>query len=931
MRSSQMICFSCRRQLVAAALSKARVPRLPQWRAKPLIRSASSATQAPEASSLNKPHTNTDIDFDIDIDIDISEPWAADDDARDAHDAGANQDQDYTSARFRRVQSTKRMKMGPSSKKSLKIFQEVVRRQVDEEAKAPTDAKARDLSPEAVEYYTDLAKLRPMMRDQKLEDCLEFFLTKLWNKSPFEGRNRLLKQRGAFLMGKVAIAKTADFDNKALPSISQITQYFYEMDSLGSTRWSDMMLRLIKAIITKSSVRTDYESDEAFATAKLQKEELIDDLIESWIVFHRHKLSADYNTLQTSEEAEFRLPDINVEQLQYFAWKHNIRGALSCIFPDWVGQMREIPAVAIATFVLLVDDNHATPSARQKAKPLLVPIGHVVSACPIKRTALTEMLEPHPTILMYVVEQWDSVRQRLHGVRSGTRAPEHGTDAGMLKSNAKRPRGPEAHGKDAEFTGFDNIQLRSPYEKNIVAKIKYAIGMSDVLTLEAIWREFWDANRLQKNFDRTRGYPKVFDNFIMAFTALHKPLRAIDAWNAMTSIGVKPTLETWSSMIEGCRKARNGAGIENVWKKLVASDLPLDGAVWCSRIMGLMEAGEPDAGIRALHEMFKMSQLPGGVPLSTQAVNAAVTGLLRLNAKSAANEVLLWASQRGVEPDVYTYNILLGPLVAEGRSAEIKSTLQLMSDSKIKPNAATYTVLLEGLIGTIRNLSSIEQRLRVEKLLADMEQDGVEANRENLGRMLHLVLSEGIQSDNHTDGAVGAIFKYMDRKGIEPTPHILTILIDHYFTQGPSAMKNIDVLLQTYSHSLVDRVFWERVIKGYALAGATDRAFAWFEKTYFTSFIITLDTLEILLRALVRDNKMSAAARVVDNVKQHRGASVGGLNNSAKFLAQRQRWERYWRHGFWGYAMDCGLLDRAEWKSMTAPEDGGKVSRSVRP
>lgn len=931
MQSSQMICFSCRRQLVAAALSKARVPRLPQWRAKPLIRSASSATQTPEASSLSNSHTNTDIDFDIDIDIDISEPWAAGDDARNAPDVGANQDQGPPSGRFTKVQSSKRLKMGPSTKKSLKIFEEVVRQQVDQEVKAPTNAKSRDLSPEAVEYYTNLAKLRPMMKEQKVEDCLEFFLTKLWNKSPFEGRNRLLKQRGAYLMGKVAIAKTADFHNKALPSISQITQYFYEMDSLGSARWSDMMLRLIKAILTKSSVRTDYESDEVFATAKLQKEELVDDLIESWIIFHRHKLSADYTTLQTSEEAEFRLPDINVEQLQYFAWRQNIKGALGCIFPDWVGQMREIPAVAIATFVLLVDDIHATPSARQKAKPLLVPIGHVVSACPIKQPALTEMLEPHPTVLMYVMKQLDSVRERLHGVRRGTQAPEHGTETGMSKSNSKRLHRPEAHGKDAGSTGVGYTRFGSPYEKTIVAKIKYAIGMSDMLTLEAMWREFWDPTRLQENFDRTRGYPKVFDYFIMAFTALQKPLRAIDTWNAMTSIGISPTLETWSSMIEGCRKARNGAGIENVWKKLVASGLPLDGAVWSSRIVGLMEAGEPDAGVRALHEMFKMSQVPGGVALSTQAVNAAVTGLLRLNAKSAANDVLLWASQHGVEPDVFTYNILLGPLVAEGRSAEIKSTLQLMSDSNIKPNAATYTILLEGLIGTIRDLSSVEQRLRVEKLLADMERDGVVANLENLGRMLHLVLGEGIQSDNHTDGAVGAIFRYMDRRGLEPSPHILTILIDHFFTRGPSAIQNIDVLLQTYNHSLVDRVFWERVIRGYALAGATDRAFAWFEKTYFTSFIITLDTLEILLRALVRDNKMSAAARVVDNVKQHRGASVGGLNNSAKFLAQRQRWDRYWRHGFWGYAMDCGLLEEAEWKSMAEPQEDVKLSRSARP
>lgn len=921
MQSSQMICSSCRRHLVAAALSKARVPRLQPWRANPHIRLASSAIQTPESSSLDASHKNTDIDFDIDLDLDISEPWATHDDSQTtAHDVGAKHDRRVSSGRFRRLEPGRRFKTGSSPRNPLKIFQEVVKQQVDEEVKAPTDTRSRDLSPEAVEFYNNLAKLRPMMKEAKIEDCLDFFLTTLWNKSPFDGRNRLLRQRGAYLMGKVAMAKTADFDNKSLPSVSQITQYFHEMDSLGSTRWSHMMLRLIKAILAKSSVRTDYQSDEAFATAKLRKEELIDDLVDSWILFHRHRLSADYTTLQTSEEAEFRLPDINVAQLQHFAWKQNIKGALSCIFPDWVGHMREIPAVAIATFVLLVDDKHSTLKARQKAKPLLVPIGHVVSACPIKEAVLTEMLEPHPTVLLYVLEEWGSVIERLRKARDGTGGPGN-----SMNTDYKHFHGPGGlAGRHIGSTQVGHTQLNPSYEKQIVAKIKYAMGNSDMLTLELTWRGFWDPARLKEDFDRTGGFPKVFNLFIMAFTALQKPLRAIDIWNAMTSIGISPTLETWSNMIEGCRKARNGAGIENVWKRLVASGQPLDVAVWCSRIMGLMEAGEPDAGVRALHEMFKLSQLSGGVPLHIQAVNAAVTGLLRLNAKSAANEVLLWASKHGIEPDVYTYNILLGPLMAEGRSAEIKSTLQLMTKNNIKPNAATYTILLEGHLGTIGNLSSVEQRIRIEKLFADMERDGVIANIENLGRMLHLILKDGTHIT--TQGGVGAIFKYMERRGLEPSPHIITMLVDHYFSQTPPAVQEIELLLQKYSHKLVDRVFWERLIRGYALAGDTDRAFAWFEKTCFTSFIITLDTLEILLRALVRDNKMSRAARVVDNVRQHRGASVGGLNNSTKFLAQRQRWRRYWRHGFWGYALDCGLLDAAEWKSLVEAQEDAKAS-----
>lgn len=908
MRSSQTICFECRRRLVAAALHRAAVvPRLPQWQARAPCRSTSSTAQTPQSYPVDDQIPPLDP---LELDIDIDEPWATEDGAP-SLPAGEPTAGQHLSGRFSTMswkRKPRKMVTGPSRKNSLKIFENVIRQQVAQERRAAAAAAAasRDLSPENVEYYTKLAKLRPMMKEQKIEDCLEFFLTELWNKTPFEERNRLLKQRGAYLMTKVAEAKAADFDNGKLPSVAQITQYFHDMDSLGAERWSTMMMSLIRAILAKSSVRTEYESDEAYATASAKKEELIDDLVDSWIMFHRHKMSANDASLQTSDEAEFRLPDINQEHLRYFAFKENYKGALGCIFPEWMIKVKEIPAVAIATFVLLVDHDHSTVRARQKAQPLLVPIGHVVSACPFGQSAIAEMLEPHPTILLYVLKQWDTIIKRLHGMRGNDEKQEHKREASITKGNLSR-------------TGVLD-------ERDILARIRYALGMSDVLTLEAVWRHFWGPDRSRMDPDRTKKHAKVFNHFIMTFTALKKPNRAIDTWDAMISIGLSPTLETWSCLIEGCRKSRNAAGIEKVWRKLEASGLLLDETVWSSRIMGLMEAGEPEAGLRALSEMLKKSRLPDGVPLNIKAVNAAVTGLLRLNAMSAANKVLNWASQHGIEPDVFTYNILLGPMVQQGQVAKIESTIQLMSDSNVKPNAATYTILLESLIGTTHDLTPAQQRLSVKNLFADMEKDGVVAYHETFARMLHLVLRDGDQIDSHTEGPVGAIFEHMDSKGLRPSPHMLTMLVDHYFARNPPALKNIEQLLQrtAYKDGLVDRVFWERVIKGYALAGATDRAFAWFEKTYNISANITLNTMEILLRALVEDNHMSAAARVVDDVKQHRGASIGTMNNSVKLGRQDPRWDRYWRHGFWAFAMDCGLLGAADWRKMV---EAGRVTQ----
>lgn len=794
-----------------------------------------------------------------------------------------------------------------SKEKSLEIFERVVRQQIDQEGAAPEPAP---ISTAALEYYNDLARLKPMLRSQSIESCLEFFLTKVWSNVPFQGRNRLLKQRGTYLMARVVEAKMDDWDNERLPSLAQTTQIFYELDSLTCRKWTDSVMGLIRNLVTRSTTRADYPDAEAYERSMARKDVLLQDLIDTWIVFHRLRLSPirhDGMDMDTPIPT-FEFPRLDEEMLSTFAKTGEFVKAIKMVFPRvWGNDFQTIPAVAIASFAVLADPKHSSLEAQEKAKPLLDPIGKILASVPIWKQGFYKLFAEHPDVLVYVLARWDSLMSQLRQTGGREQRPPR-----MQRPPKTTVRGPEAR------------EQSGPSSNAIIHQVNTAIGMADSDAVEVAWSRFWNPHAVLSEDRKAELQTMVslFHYFIMAFTALHRPQKAVEVWECMIRIGAQPTVKTWTSLIEGCRRSKNSVGIENVWKKVLASGLEVDEAAWSARVVGLIDCGEPEAGLRALDEMLHRSKL------TIAPINAAIAALIRLNAMSAARQVLDWASQNQVEPDIVTFNTMLRLLVVQGKATEVDGLLKMMKDKAVDPDAATFTVLLEGLIDSSKDADPAEQVKSVNDLFDQMQAAGVEANMGTFARMIYLLLDE---PGTNSYQAIDAIRKYIHSKGLKMSTYMYTILLDHYFGLDPPNLEAVEELMEKAGlkwRMLVqrglDRVFWERVIKGYAKAGDVALAFQIFEQVGNIGAAMTLDTLSALLRSLVKAGKIEEASKMVEIVKRHRqnlySERAGhGVNR------QKQR-SRYWRHGFWVHAVESGLLSPADWRQLelgVIPEHAG--------
>lgn len=774
--------------------------------------------------------------------------------------------------------------------KSLEIFERVVRKQLVEEN---LPSKSAPRSSAALEYHNDLARLKSMLRQESIETCFEFFSTKVWKNVPPEARNQILKSTGTVVMNKVLEAKMDDWDNDNLPSLAEVTSLRYELNSFNCKRWADSVMSLIRNLVTRSTTKGDYPDAEAYERSMARKDVLLQDMVDTWFVFNR----------RGTRGSAFRFPELDEEDLRRYAQTGEAMKAIRMMFPYMHGHdFFPMRSVAIASFVVLSDPAHSSLEAQEKVKPFLDPMGKVLASVPIWKSGLQSLFEEQPEVLAYILSRWDALVSQLRQTDGSKRIPN------------KAVRKPEPK------------QQGGLTEVNIMRKINTGLGMRDSDAVEDAWARFWGPEAVPSD-DRKAELQKmdlVFHHFIMAFTALHRPQRAIEIWESMTRVGARPTTRTWTSLIEGCRRSKNAVGIENVWRKLQASGLEVDEQAWSARVVGLISCGEPEAGLRALDEMLHQSKL------TIAPINAAVSALIRLNAMSAARTVLDWAAKNNIEPDIMTFNTLLRPLVLEGNAAQIDSMLKMMKDKGVEPDAATYTVLLEGVIGGSQDADPAEKVKSVNDLFAEMEAAGVPANMQTFGRMFHLLLSEPGASSYE---AVDAVRRHVHSKGLHMSTQMHTILLDHYFSLDPPNLAAVEDLMNNdrlewrmLVRRGLDKIFWERVIKGYATAGETERAFKIFEQVNNIGSALTLGTLSTLLRALVRAGKMDEARKTVETVKRHRENSYVYPGEAESLAIARQRPRgRYWRHAFWAYAVECGLLSPAEWEELemrTVPNVG---------
>ncbi|KAK4123613.1 hypothetical protein N657DRAFT_645201 [Parathielavia appendiculata] len=766
---------------------------------------------------------------------------------------------------------------------SVAMFQSIVENQT----KIPSSLGSQASGTASIELVKDVARIQTIMeRDgATLAEAYAYFEENVYPQIIKNGAGvpQIVKnQIATVLLDRLALLKPRDFESSRLPSVTRITEVMIELDVLRPSAWATLVIELIQHIYRQKTVPGAYDSVKDYETAMALRDALLHDLLGAWRVFCAQRVSSNNNFSRSPQTNQLKTkssrPGAEPQQ------QNTLQNAFGAMFPQYlVPSLLRPTFAAFATYKLLTDPLNRSRSTEGEAVPFLQMMkGLIPQARPPSRKDFEPIFNTFPDLPRFV---WPKKQVK---------------DVSNSVLNAASVFGDKS----------------DPKRVSVHRQLGDAINRRNLSMVNQAWLEFWgdavtpDDARISELAKRS----EMFDYFIMAYTMMRRPQQAIEVWTSMERVGIKATIKTWNSMLQGCAKANNAQGIKTVWDKLTKSGMKLDIAIWTARIHGLFLCGEASAGIRALDEMVKVwaaRENPQYAALAVQPtvepVNAALAGLLRLKRSGDAMKVLAWASKQGINPDIYTFNTLLRPLVRRGDMEAIDEIFATMQSINIRADVATFTVLLEGTLNHIGDLPPTQQVAIVERILDAMQSSGIEINMQTYAKILHLLLREGDRAGE----PVKAVLAHIWCRGLDLTSHIYTMLAEHYFSRDPPDTVAVTALIENrrlHENKAIDRVFWERMIKGYCQAGETRRALEIFDRVFVPGTMITFGTLYELLRPLVVAGDAEAAVRVVEAARKIGRADDDAVPKWRGSHGDVGEGKRYWKHRFWHLAYEHGLM-----------------------
>ncbi|TVY29284.1 Pentatricopeptide repeat-containing protein, mitochondrial [Lachnellula hyalina] len=776
-----------------------------------------------------------------------------------------------------------------------------------EQTLSPKSTEDGSLQPQfSLEPYQNAETLKKMLEENSsVGDSWHFFMEHFGPDIWLQNRQTMpsyVNTPARLLLRQLTQAKSRDPFSKTLPTVSELSWAYLKLGLLHGQDWADLVFILIENIII---LRRESLKDLA------REERILMDLLGAWNVICRQ---SDLPSLSPSPDDPTSynwssVPHISKNDVVQTERKRGTLGGalapfalLAPSFP--FRQLNSIPLITVATFVLLEKDLTLDKSTILDAAPFLSALRNALGGSGYDVSQLFEAAHGPgvEAVSDFVVREWPMVR-----------------DTVLKKTEPQKVSAP------ASEIAQDNLSAKPYMELDLYKRLENAFKLRDGPQVDRLWANAMELPVSQdskqddaSSTDIDKGMktlsPKLYNFFIMAYMGLRKPNRAIDVWNHMVGNGLTPNVKTWTSMLSGCKVARDKNALESIWERMQKSQVKPDVPCWTARISGLIDLGRPEAGLEALSEMGhlwmaanrrkKGNKKPEVLPVALQdavkptieTINAAISGLLRKRKDEAASRVLDWANKLDIRPDAATFNILLRPLIRDGRSQEVKALLQQMHSLGIPADTTTFTVILEE---TFRNIGDQSPERLVEivsGIFSEMSSVGIEASLHTYSRVIYQLLQ--IVQEDMT--AVNAVLERMAKQGLQASPHIYTMLIEHHFSLQPpnlDAVRNLVDAARLRAGS-TDNVFWDRVIEGYARAGDTASALRILGKLNDKANEASYYTLRTLLVALVQNQELDLARTLVQNTRIDRGGPLPASERG-----------KDGQHEFWALARELHMLE----------------------
>lgn len=385
-----------------------------------------------------------------------------------------------------------------------------------------------------------------------------------------------------------------------------------------------------------------------------------------------------------------------------------------------------------------------------------------------------------------------------------------------------------------------------------IGDIDGALHRKDTEDLINIWENFQEYLKANQPIG-PETKDMILARFLRNFWGLSRSDQAIKIWNYMISSGQMPSQIHWNAMLSGCVRAKDISSLQQIWANMSRLKQRPDINTWTTYIHGLIKLRKWQEGLAALETLGRtwkgtpakgrpssrdIQHAPNSVTPTIAPVHAALSALIDTHRFELTPIIIAWAKSQNLRLETYTFNILLKPLVYSGTPEEIQSHLQQMAVHECPPDVATFTIIINGLVShkhsSFHNLSQEAQEKSILSILTDMEEKGVSPNAYSYSTLIDGLLGGKYETKRNADPnsynifAARTVLAHMQSRNLQPSTHIYTILMTHYFSCKPPDLAAIDSLWNSIEQSgqikTLDPWFYDLLIEQYAEIDEIEKA-----------------------------------------------------------------------------------------------------------
>lgn len=753
----------------------------------------------------------------------------------------------------------------------------------------------------SLELYEQVEKLMEMLNDAStpIPEMWALF-TQICPKARPKGSQTpySLHFAAKSLLRKLLTARQQPNVASGIPTVSEIARTYASLGILEPKVWKPLLETFFTG---ESAQKLHFDGDR-----------VAEDLLETWriiLTLGHNPINSPGSFIDIESRAKWNPPALNPARVRRAMIERGIEQCFALLLPKSRNKLfHGLPASAIITFAMLTDIRLNQPIPFAANHPFIKAIAEVIAMSQITPGEL---------------DQYFRMQNVSHGVDLNDRWPSIIEQARSITSALAPPTEIPRGGTEKAFR-----RLVTNKETRVFRLLHRALAAKDLNTAERLWSEVqsWSIESYEKQQhsiglaspNSSAPSSELCNQFIATFMALNKE-RAVDVWNFMIQSGLNPTVLTWHAMLEGCKTSRDSQSLLAIWSKLIDSDIAPDVECWTTLISGLMYCGDLEGGLRAFVEMRRvweraakrhiaqagqptdiksLGDVDGVVKPTIAIVNATIAGLLRKNRTDIASQVLATGGEMGITPDNITYNTMLRSLVRNKDERALTNLLEQMQKQGVQGDVATFTIILENALSDAKNQSPQDLIEIINNLFTQMDASAVKPNQQTYAAIINSILRRA--PDFEYVAPVNFVIAHMSKKGLQPSAHIHTMLVDFYFKQSEPKLDLIGLLLDQMikGNAMRDHIFWDRVIEGYCYVGDTVRALQYLRQTQKEGFMAGYQALDMLIHALVRNNEVSLATELVKNTRVQRG---GPPEPDARGVDGQ--------HQFWNSAAGMGLVE----------------------